>query len=56
MRWRMVTITGLCLVIALTACSTPKNNEKPVFGNKIYHYYQWDEYCQRHPKDTDCKE
>ena len=56
MQWRMGTIKWLCLVIALTACSTPKNNEKPVFGNKIYQYKGWVDYCQRHPKDVDCKE
>ena len=28
----MVQLKWFCLAIALTACSTPKNNEKPVFG------------------------
>ena len=56
MQWRMGAITWLCLVIALSACSTPKNNEKPVFGNKIYQYKGWTDYCQRHHEDVDCKE
>ena len=56
MQWRMGAIKWLCLAIALTACSAQKNNEKPVFGNKIYHYKGWTDYCQRHSEDIDCKE
>jgi len=56
MRLSVGAVAWVCLTIALTACSTPNNNEKPVFGNKIYQYKGWTDYCQRHPKDTDCKE
>lgn len=54
MRWCLAAITWLCLAIALTACSTPKNNEKPVFGKETYWYKGWIDYCQRNPKDIDC--
>ena len=53
MQWQMVTIAWICL--GLMACSAvQQNNEKPVFGKRVYHYYQWYEYCQRNPKDIDC--
>lgn len=52
MRWCLAAITWLCL----TACTTVKpNSEKPVFGNNIYQYKGWIDYCQRNPLDTDCK-
>ena len=52
MRWCLAAITWFCL----TACTTVKpNSEKPVFGNQLYHYNGWIDYCQRNPLDTDCK-
>lgn len=55
MQWPMGAITWFCLAIALSACSTPKNNEKPVFGKRVYYYYQWADYCKRNPQDVDCR-
>ena len=55
MRWCLAAITWFCLTIALSACSTPKNNEKPILGNKVYQYKGWIDYCQRNTLDTDCK-
>lgn len=55
MQWRMVGIAWLLLV--LSACSSvQQNNSKPIFGKRVYHYYQWEDYCKRFPKDVDCKE
>lgn len=51
MRWSLGAIAWLCL----TACTTVKtNNEKPIFGDHIYKYYQWADYCKRNPLDVDC--
>lgn len=52
MRWGVVGIAWLCLA----ACTAVKpNSEKPVFGNQLYHYNGWVEYCQRNSSDIDCK-
>jgi len=55
MRWSVGAVAWVCLTIALTACSTPNNNEKPIFGKHIYYYYQWADYCKRNPQDVDCR-
>ena len=38
------------------ACTTVKpNSEQPIFGNKVYQYKGWIQFCLNNPQDVDCK-
>lgn len=49
MWWRVAGVAGL--VVMLAGCGTVR----PVLGDVIMGPDGWQDYCQRHPGDADCR-